>query len=100
MTTANVSFWEWAAAPSSCANVSFKGIAQRFQLVPGHAVRQRQQLQQAGRIRAFSTASKSLGVIFIPLLTVIVPELGPDSTATETNANARLTKGLNVITCF
>ncbi len=25
MTTANVSFWEWAAAPSSCVNVSFKG---------------------------------------------------------------------------
>ncbi len=29
-----------------------------------------------------------------------VPELGPDSTATETNANARLSKELNVIPCF
>lgn len=78
-----------------------EGIAQRFQLVPGHAVRQqRQQLQQAGRICAVRQNEQSLCVVFIPLLSVVVSELGPDSTAAETNANARLTRGLNAMRAF
>lgn len=66
-------------------------IAQRLQLLPGHAVRQqRQQLQQAGRVRAVRQSQQSVRLVFVSLLAVVLAELGPDSTAAEADADARL----------
>lgn len=67
-------------------------ISERLQLIYRHAMRQqRQQLQQARRLRAVWQRQQGISLFFFPLFSVLLTELRPHPALTEAHANPCLT---------